>query len=120
MNGQAIDRSALKRLLVLLGNDPAELEDLLSDYKEDAPELARRVLDAAERGDVEAVRIATHTLKANADDFGAVRLSALCARLEQAARAGGPAERRDVEDLVGAEEEARLALAEINLDELQA
>lgn len=40
MDGQPIDRDALKRLLALLGSDPAELADLLDDYSEDAPDLA--------------------------------------------------------------------------------
>jgi HPt (histidine-containing phosphotransfer) domain-containing protein len=119
MDGEAIDRDALKRLLELLGSDPAELGDLLDDYNEDAPALARRIMDAAEHGDLDALRIAAHTLKSNARDFGALRLSALCAELERASASGNPTDpRRAAEEISRAEEEARRALAEIRLDEL--
>lgn len=119
MDGQPIDRGTLKRLLELLGSDPAELADLLDDYNEDAPDLARRILDAAEHGDLEALRIAAHTLKSNARDFGALRLSALCAELEHACATGSSIDpRRAAEEIFRVEEEARRALAEIHLDKL--
>lgn len=119
MEEQPIDRDALKRLLELLGGDPAELADLLDDYNEDAPDLARRILAAAEHGDHEALRIATHTLKSNARDFGALRLSTLCAELEHACAADALTDPGcAAEEIFRAEEEARRALAEIRLDDL--
>lgn len=119
MDEQTIDRDALKRLLELLGSDPAELRDLLDDYNEDAPELARRIMEAAEGGDLEALRIAAHTLKSNARDFGALRLSALCAELELACASGNPTDPGGAaEEISRAEEQARRALAEIRLDGL--
>ena len=112
MDSTQIDRSALKRLLAVLGNDPAELEDLLTDYCEDAPDLARRISDAAGSGDMDALRIAAHTLKSNAHDFGARHLSALCADLERACISGVPADpKASAEQIVGAEKAAREAVA---------
>lgn len=119
MESDLIDRAALKRLLEVMGNDPGELEDLLGDYNEDAPDLVRRISDAAARRDLEALRIAAHTLKSNARDFGALRLSTLCAEVERACAAGGPADPRDaVERITREEEAARQALSEISFDEL--
>jgi HPt (histidine-containing phosphotransfer) domain-containing protein len=119
MDEQVIDRDKLKRLLELLGSDPTELADLLDDYNEDAPNLARRIMDAVERCDPEALRIAAHTLKSNAHDFGALRLSALCAELEHSCTTGiTPDPWRTAEEIFRAEQEARRALAEIHLNEL--
>lgn len=119
MGEQLIDHAALKRLLELLGSDPAELADLLDDYNEDAPDLAHRIRDAAEHSDLDALRIAAHTLKSNARDFGALRLSALCAELEQACTTGSLEDPRTAaKEISLAEEQARQALAMIRLDEL--
>lgn len=79
-----IDHDALRRLLDILGDDPDELADLMSDYLLDAPELVRRMMKAAESGDHDTYRIAAHTLKSNARDFGALHLSELCAAAEAA------------------------------------
>jgi HPt (histidine-containing phosphotransfer) domain-containing protein len=115
-----IDHAALRRLLDILGNDPDELADLMSDYLVDAPDLVRRMLEAAEQGDREAFRIAAHTLKSNARDFGAARLSELCFAAEAAVSA--PATSADLAALAGeiarAELAARQALSEVDLADL--
>ncbi|SDL53942.1 Hpt domain-containing protein [Aliiruegeria lutimaris] len=121
MEDDQIDRGALRKLLALLGNDPAELEDLLSDYYQDAPDLAQRIVDSAARGDVEALRIASHSLKSNARDFGALRLSDLCADLEKECRAGSPRDPQQAAQAIRlAEETARQALSEIEISGLSA
>ncbi|SDD54735.1 Hpt domain-containing protein [Ruegeria marina] len=120
MENADIDLAALKRLLEVVGGDVEELEDLRNDYFEDAPELVRRILDAAGRADLTALKIAAHTLKSNARDFGAARLAELCAVLERTCLEGGPEDPvglarriRDEEDL------ARRALAGLNLGDLE-
>ena len=115
MSSDLIDRSALVRLLEILGNDPAELEDLLADYNEDAPELARRIRDAAESGETDALRIAAHSLKANARDFGALHLSELCTGLEQDCIEGRTDNSKEAAVRIAqAESDAREALAQID------
>jgi HPt (histidine-containing phosphotransfer) domain-containing protein len=81
-----IDTAALKRLLHIIGGDVDELRELLEEYLETAPELAASMSRAAAVGDRNAIRIAAHTLKSNARDFGAKRLSQLCAALEHDCR----------------------------------
>ncbi|MFD1196503.1 Hpt domain-containing protein [Seohaeicola saemankumensis] len=119
MSTSEIDHSSLKRLLDVLGNDTAELQDLLQDYIEDAPDLARRITEAAAQGDRTALRIAAHTLKSNARDFGATRLAELCAGLEKACVEGRPEDPEGYADRIRqAEQAARLALLDVSLDDL--
>lgn len=119
MSSQKIDRTALKRLLEIVGNDIEELEDLRGDYVEDAPALARRISEAASQGDGKALRIAAHTLKSNARDFGAVRLAELCAFLEKACYEGGDEDAGALAEAITIEEEAaRHALLDIPLEDL--
>jgi HPt (histidine-containing phosphotransfer) domain-containing protein len=119
MSSEEIDGGALQRLLNVLGNDPEELKDLIEDYFEDAPELARRISSAAEDGDLQALRIAAHTLKSNARDVGALRLAALCADIEQSCNAGAHSDATAAARSVAeAEEAARRALTSVALDEL--
>lgn len=119
MNDSEIDLTALSRLLEVIGGDPEDLAELLEDYRATAPDLAAQIEAAAAAGDLDALRIAAHTLKSNAQDFGATWLSVLCAELEHACRDG------DVPDPVGkaaaiaaAEDSARAALASIDVRSL--
>lgn len=115
-----IDHAALRRLLDILGNDPDELAELMSDHLGDTPELVRRLVSASRTGDSAAFRIAAHILKSNARDFGATRLSELCAAAEAAAAApavSGNLERR-AENIASAERAARQALSPVSLEEL--
>lgn len=83
-----IDRSAIDRLLEVIGGDTNDLKELVEEFHATAPALVRRMEAAAQEGDTEALRIASHSLKSNARDFGAAELGALCERLEQACRSG--------------------------------
>lgn len=115
MTGTTIDRAALKKLLEVLGGDPEDLAELMGDYVEDAPELARQIADAAAAEDRDALRIAAHTLKSNSRDFGAVALAELCADLEHACREGMPADAvTAAKRIAGEEAAARQALSEID------
>ena len=106
MSDDIIDRSALRALLELIGGDPEDLRDLLEDYRTQAPELASRITAAARSNDLDALRIAAHTLKSNARDFGAMRLSALCAELEQDCRSGTLADPLSRAEAISSEEAA--------------
>lgn len=86
MSTDLIDQAALKRLLALIGDDPDDLDELIDDYLEAAPELAKTILDACKSRDTNAVRIAAHTLKSNARDLGAMRVSERASAIESACK----------------------------------
>lgn len=119
MTDETIDRAAIARLLDVIGGDPDDLDDLLEDYRSGAPELAREIAAAAAAGDINALRIAAHTLKSNAREFGAMRLSLLCEELEHACKAGAVSDAGNAAAAILAEEQAaRRALDAIPVDEL--
>lgn len=91
-----IDRAALERLQEALGDDPADLVDLLETFLSDAPEIVDLMDAAADAADLDVVRRQAHSLKSNARDMGATALAGLCASLEGDLRDG-----RDPGDLKG-------------------
>ncbi len=118
MSGGIIDRAALRQLLDVIGGDRDDLDELLEDYRSTAPDLAAEISVAAEAGDLDRLRIAAHTLKSNARDFGALRLSSLCEALERECRAGLVADARgSAAAIFAAEADARRALDDVDLDE---
>lgn len=84
----AIDQTALERLQSMMGGDPAHLRELVEGFLEEAPRLVAALRQGAEVGDAAAVRLAAHSLKSNAADFGAATLRDLNAALEQRAKEG--------------------------------
>lgn len=86
MSTDLIDEAALKRLLALIGDDPDDLDELIDDYLEAAPKLAKTILDAVESQNIDAMRIAAHTLKSNARDLGAMNVSERAAAIENACK----------------------------------
>lgn len=119
MSEGMIDLSALRRLLDLIGGDPEDLKDLLRDYQEQAPELASRIDAASRSGDLDALRIAAHTLKSNSRDFGAMRLSAMCEELEKECRGGAVADPVSKAEAIVAEEAAtRQVLGEVAAEDI--
>ena len=80
----SLDRNQLRELLALLGDERASLVELIQTFLEDLPAIGAQFGDAA--GDHAALARAAHTLRSSAQDFGAVRLAQLCARLEQECR----------------------------------
>ena len=114
-----INRTALRRLMDVMGGDPADLEEILSDFEEDGPALSRQITDAAASSDAGALRIAAHSLKSNARDLGATHLADLCAELEDMAAAdqteGASAMAARIAE---AEAAARLALSRIEVASL--
>lgn len=119
MDQELIDRTALTKLLELLGGDPEDLDELIADYLEEAPRLSGRITEAASVGDSDTLRISAHTLKSNARDFGAEALASLCAKLEHACREGNLISADDLAERIRAEEEiARNALRVIDSRDL--
>jgi histidine phosphotransfer protein HptB len=117
----SIELPALKRLLDVIGGDRADLAELIDDFRSGAPELVAQMSAAAAATDTEALRRAAHTLKSNAQDFGAMRLAALCAALEGACRDGScPEAAASVAVIADEEEKARMTLGALNVNELEA
>jgi signal transduction histidine kinase/CheY-like chemotaxis protein/HPt (histidine-containing phosphotransfer) domain-containing protein len=84
----AVDQTALARLQELMGGDPRHLHELIDSFLEDAPRLIGELRRGLAAGDAAAVRLAAHTLKSNAADFGATTLRAQAQSLEQLAKGG--------------------------------
>lgn len=119
MTDQPIDMSALQRLLNVVGGDPEDLQELLDDFVESVPDAIEKMKSAAQSGDLTALRIASHSLKSNARDFGATQLATLCETLEHACR------EEDVADPVGAvsdieaeEQTVRAALSALRAEDV--
>lgn len=88
MNDPVIDHSAIDRLLRVIGGDIADLRELIDEFLTSTPGLVSRMEKAAEDGNLDSLRIASHSLKANGRDFGASSLAALCERLEGDCKSG--------------------------------
>ncbi len=86
MQDEVIDKQAIDRLLDMIGGDPEDLQELLDEFEQSAPDIVASMRTAADEGDLRALRINAHSLKSNATDMGAHRLSAMCASLEAACR----------------------------------
>lgn len=78
------------RLISAIGGDFEGFEELRQDYLSNAPDLVAKLRNASVVQDWTAVRIAAHTLKSNARDFGATHLSNLCETLEKQCKDGVP------------------------------
>lgn len=88
MTGASIDRSAIERLLGVIGGNRDDLMELLEEFLVVAPDGLRKMERAVNSGDLDALRIAAHSLKSNSRDFGAVALAGLCQDLEHACKSG--------------------------------
>lgn len=88
MDETQIDRKAIDRLLAVIGGNRDDLLELLEEFFSAAPEILRRMEHAANNNDINALRIASHSLKSNGRDFGAVTLAGLCENLERACKSG--------------------------------
>jgi HPt (histidine-containing phosphotransfer) domain-containing protein len=82
-----LDAEALERLRAL---DPsganALLERVLATFRGSLERLVPQMRDGRHKGDPQAVRHVAHTLKSSSASVGALRLSQLCAEVEQALR----------------------------------
>jgi HPt (histidine-containing phosphotransfer) domain-containing protein len=71
-----------------MGGDEAFVAELVEQFVSDSPALLEAARNGLERGDLEEMRRAAHTLKSNAATVGANELSDRSRRLEMAAKAG--------------------------------
>ncbi|MGH7450409.1 MAG: Hpt domain-containing protein, partial [bacterium] len=83
-----LDPAALDRLRKTVGGDTAVLAELIDSFLEDAPKLLTTLQQVSEKSDAAGVRLAAHSLKSNAADFGAMHFSNLCKELERLGKAG--------------------------------
>jgi len=119
MTDHTIDMAALQRLLNVVGGDPEDLQELLDDFVESVPETVAKMKEAGQSGDLTALRIAAHSLKSNARDFGASTLASLCEALEHACRDGAVDNPVAAVEKIEAEEEAvRAALSALQAEDV--
>lgn len=119
MSELTLDMVALKRLLDVIGGDPEDFAELKDEYLESVPEIIEAIAAASTSGDLAALRVASHSLKGNAREFGATHLAELCSVLETACKAGTPFDATDqVAAIVDAEATARAALEALEPDNI--
>lgn len=114
MTGSIVDIAALRRLLATIGGDFEDLDELRDDFMSSAPDLVAQMHAAIARTDAASLRVASHTLKSHAREFGLGRLHDLCAIVERTSSAGTidtPDAHMDA--IAEAEREARAALERI-------
>ena len=75
----------------MVGDDPATVLGLLSDYLESVRHLAEELRSASSTGDVKQVRAITHKLKSSSRLVGAQALGELCASIEKWGKEGDKA-----------------------------
>lgn len=91
-----IDTSVLKQLGLLRPDGADEVIARLCDlYIADAPHKLQAMVDALENGDLAVLGDAAHSLKSSSANVGALRLSQLCAALEQSVQYPNHEEARD-------------------------
>lgn len=82
----SIDQSALDKLLETVGGDQEFMHELVQTFLQEAPTMLDQVQSALAAGDADQVRLAAHSLKSNAAQFGASKLRELCLEIEQRAK----------------------------------
>jgi HPt (histidine-containing phosphotransfer) domain-containing protein len=83
-----LDQSALDNLLKLIGGDLELLAELIDIFLRSGPNLLENLEQSISKDDAAGLRMAAHSLKANAADFGATILANLCQELEELGKAG--------------------------------
>lgn len=80
----AIDKRTFEELKQMSGAD--FINELIDAFVDDAPNMIRQIQAALAAKDVESFRRNAHSLKSNANTFGALELAALAKELEFMAR----------------------------------
>lgn len=86
VEGETLDTSALDTLREL--GDDAFVRELVDDFATSMEEYLPSLRVAAQEGDAQTVYRTAHTVKSSSASLGAMRVSALAARIEQAGRGG--------------------------------
>ncbi len=79
-----IDQAAFNELKQMSGAD--FINELIDAFLDDAPNMIHNMQTAFEAGDVESFRRNAHSMKSNANTFGATELAGLAKELESMAR----------------------------------
>ncbi len=110
-----LDPAAMKRLEATLGRRTATMLPVLIDsFFKNAVKLQEDAQQAFEQNQTEDLRRAAHTLKSNAQNFGATALAELCQDLENCAKGGKLEGAEELLTHIGTEyEKARSALEDI-------
>jgi CheY-like chemotaxis protein/HPt (histidine-containing phosphotransfer) domain-containing protein len=82
---QVVDEQVLKSYV---GDDPALIRELLSDFRASAVHAARQMRSAVAVGDSQALAATAHRLKSSSRQVGAKALGELCAQLEAVGHEG--------------------------------
>lgn len=84
---EAIDWSIFNEFKEVLGSDNSQvMAEIIAMFLHHAPRLLAQIQQTLAGGDAAGLRIAAHTLKPNAAQLGATRLSNLCSQLESLAQ----------------------------------
>ena len=81
---QALPAVDLNVLAAMVGDDPAVTDEILVSFRESAAQSSEEVIRGIIAGAPQAALDAAHKLKSAANWIGAVRLGAICARIEDA------------------------------------
>lgn len=109
-----LDPKALANLQAMVGGEMAFLVTLIDSFMADAPKLLDQMNQALGEANAADLKLAAHTLKSLANNFGAAELARYCKTLENLGRVGelnGAAEY--IERAAAEYAQVRLALAEI-------
>lgn len=87
---EAIDTRALDQLQELIGGDQDSLFELINTFLDEGKGIVADMQRSLVEKDLELLRRSAHSLKSSAQDFGAVKLSELCASLESASKTEWP------------------------------
>lgn len=79
-----IDKATFNELKQISGED--FINELIDAFLDDAPGMIDNMSAALKAGDVESFRRNAHSMKSNANTFGAIELGALAKELESMAR----------------------------------
>jgi len=96
-----LDDSVLDELRASIGGDEEFVRDLVSTFLVEEPANLGQILEAAARGDAEAIVRPAHTLKSSSAAIGAARLSAISRQIEFAGREGRTDELASLADKAG-------------------
>lgn len=115
MSDELINTTAVHKLLNAIGGDVDDFRDFIQEFVTTTPDQVDTMKRACKIDDMDALRIASHSLKSNARDFGATLLSTQCEILEQQCR------NKNLNDASAqvAQIEASLEAASIALTELE-
>ena len=88
-DGEVVDIGTLRRFAETMGaDDPGFVREVIDEFLVDAPALVAAIREGTASGDADTARRAAHTLKSNANTFGAHELGRRSADLEALAKGG--------------------------------